>query len=163
MASNVYECMFILDANRYARDPGGVSGRIPQMVEQFSGEMLASRLWNEQKLAFTINGHRKGAYWLSYFRMEASKVAAFNRQCQLNEDVLRSLTLKVDPRLVDALVAHARGEPLPGPAVGEPAEAAPATEAAPAAADAAPATGEKPAETGEAAPAEAAATDTPAS
>ena len=38
MASNVYECMFILDANRYARDPGRVSGRIPQMVEEFSIE-----------------------------------------------------------------------------------------------------------------------------
>ena len=122
MASNVYECMFILDANRYARDPGGVSGRIPQMVEEFSGEMLASRLWNEQKLAFSINGHRKGAYWLSYFRMEASKVAGFNRACRLNEDVLRSLTLKVDPRLVDALVAHARGEPLTAPVEEQPVE-----------------------------------------
>jgi small subunit ribosomal protein S6 len=108
--------MFILDSNRYARDPGGVSGRIPQMVEDFNGEMLANRLWNEQKLAFPINGHRKGTYWLTYFRMDSSKVADFNRACQLNEDVLRNLTLKVDPRLVDTLVAHARGEPLPKPA-----------------------------------------------
>ena len=105
--------MFILDSNRYARDPGGVSARIPQMVEEFSGEVLASRLWNEQKLAFPINGHRKGAYWLSYSRMESSKVAGFNRACRLNEDVVRNLTLKVDPRLVEALVSHARGERLP--------------------------------------------------
>jgi small subunit ribosomal protein S6 len=113
--------MFILDSNRYARDPGGVSGRIPQMVEEFNGEMLANRLWNEQKLAFPINGHRKGTYWLSYFRMDSRKVADFNRACQLNEDVLRNLTLKVDPRLVDTLVAHARGEPLPTPAAEQPA------------------------------------------
>ena len=139
--------MFILDANRYARDPGGVSGRIPQMVEEFSGEMLASRLWNEQKLAFPINGHRKGAYWLSYFRMESTKVAAFNRACQLNEDVLRNLTLKIDPRLVDALVSHARGEPLPAPVEEQPAE----TTETPAAEENA----EKPAETGEAQPADA--------
>ena len=110
MAHNVYECMFILDSNSYARDPSGVSGRIPKMVVQFGGEVLASRLWNEQRLAYPIKGHRKGTYWLSYFRMDSTKLAAFRRACQLNEDIIRSLMLKVDPRLVDALVAHARGE-----------------------------------------------------
>ena len=110
LAHNVYECMFILDSNNYARDPSGVSGRIPKMVVQFGGEVLASRLWNEQRLAYPIKGHRKGTYWLSYFRMDSTKLAAFRRACQLNEDIIRSLMLKVDPRLVDALVAHARGE-----------------------------------------------------
>ena len=117
MASNVYECMFILDSNRYARDPGGVAAQIPLMVESCGGEMLASRLWNEQRLAYPIHGHRKGAYWLSYFRMDTDKVVEFNRACQLNENVLRNLTLKVEPRLVDTLVAHARGEAPPRPKV----------------------------------------------
>lgn len=112
MARNVYECMFIFDPNTYARDPGGVSGRIPRMVEDCDGEMLASRLWNEQKLAYPIRGRRKGTYWLSYFRMDANKVVDFNRACRLNDSILRNLTLKVEPRLADALVAHARGEPL---------------------------------------------------
>lgn len=102
--------MFILDANRYARDPNNVAGTIPQMVEKCGGEMLASRLYNEQKLAYPINGQRKGAYWLSYFRMESTSVAKFNRECKLNNFVLRNLTLKIDPRLVDALVSHASGE-----------------------------------------------------
>ncbi len=51
MAQNVYECLFILDPNRYARDPNGVSAAIPEMVEKFDGEVLANRLWNEQRLA----------------------------------------------------------------------------------------------------------------
>jgi small subunit ribosomal protein S6 len=110
LAQNVYECMFILDSNRYARDPGGVSGTIPQMVEKLDGEILANRLWNEQKLAYPINGQRKGTYWLTYFRMDSQKLVAFNRACQLNEHILRHLTLKVEPRLVEALVAHASGQ-----------------------------------------------------
>jgi small subunit ribosomal protein S6 len=102
--------MFILDANRYARDPGGVSAQIPKMVEDCGGTLLASRLWNEQKLAYPIEGHRKGTYWLTYFRMPSDQVVKFNRTCQLNDNVLRNLTLKVEPRLVDVLVSHARGE-----------------------------------------------------
>ena len=118
MAEKVYECMFILDSNRYARDPSGVSGKIPEMIEKQGGEVLASRLWNEQKLAFPVDGHRKGTYWLTYFRMDSNKLSTFNRECQLNEAILRNLTLKVDPRLVDALVGHALGK------TPEPAEAA---------------------------------------
>ncbi len=129
MAQNVYECMFILDANRYARDPNNVAGTIPQMVEKCGGEMLASRLYNEQKLAYPINGQRKGAYWLSYFRMEGESVAKFNRECQLNNFVLRNLTLKIDSRLVDALVSHASGETKPA-AEGDSSAAAESTDAA---------------------------------
>ena len=110
MAQNVYECLFILDPNRYARDPNGVSNTIPEMVEKCGGELLASRLYNEQKLAYPIKGHRKGTYWLTYFRMDPSKMVKFNRACQLNETILRHLAIKLDPRLVDPMVAVAKGE-----------------------------------------------------
>lgn len=114
MAQNFYECMFIFDPNLYARDPNGVSAKVPKMVETCGGEILVSRLWNEQKLAYPIKGHRKGTYWLSFFKMDASKVASFRRACQLNEDILRNLIVKIDPRLIEALVEHAKGnKPLP--------------------------------------------------
>lgn len=113
MARNVYECLFILDSNRYARDPGGVSGSIPEMVEAVEGTILANRLWNEQRLAYPIDGHQKGTYWLTYFEMESTRLPEFNRACQLNEAVVRKMVLRIDPRLVEPMVAHARGEAMP--------------------------------------------------
>ena len=107
--SNVYETLFILDSNKYARDPAGVAGSIPAIVEKLGGEILVHRLWNEQKLAYPINGQRKGTYWLTYFRLDSQKLVEFDRQCHLNENILRNLTLTVEPRLVDVLVAHASG------------------------------------------------------
>jgi small subunit ribosomal protein S6 len=101
--------LFLLDSNRYARDPGGIAGQINEIIEKFGGELLASRLWSEQKLAYEVDGHRKGTYWLAYFRLDSERQTEFNRACQLNENILRQLTLKVDERLVDALVAHATG------------------------------------------------------
>lgn len=124
MAQHVYECLFILDANRYARDPNGVSGAIPEMIAKLEGEILANRLWNEQRLAYPINGQRKGTYWLTYFRLDSTQLAAFNRACQLNDNILRNLTLKVDPRLADTLVAHAKGEVTPESSDSTPAPAA---------------------------------------
>ena len=122
MAQNVYECLFILDANRYARDPNKVAGAIPGMVEKLEGEVLVNRLWNEQRLAYPINGQRKGTYWLTYFRLESTRLAEFSRACRLNDNILRNLTLKVDPRLVDTLVAHAKGETKPDADADESAE-----------------------------------------
>jgi small subunit ribosomal protein S6 len=99
--------MFIFDSNRFARDPGGVSGVVASLVQKLGGEVLAARLWEERRLAYPINGQRKGTYWLSYFRLESRQLSEFNRECRLNESILRSLVLKVDDRIVDALVGHA--------------------------------------------------------
>lgn len=124
MAVNVYEGMFILDSNRYSRDQTGVSGQIGEMLGKLGGEVLASRLWEERRLAYPINGHRKGTYWLTYFKLDSGQLTQLNRQCQLSESIVRSLFLKVDPRIVDVLVSHA----LAGPAsLRRPAEPAPAT------------------------------------
>ena len=125
MAENVYEGLFILDSNRYARDPGGVSGQIAALVQKYDGKILVSRLWEERRLAYAIAGQRKGAYWLAYFRLDSSHIDALRRDCHLNESILRELLLKVDSRIVDALVSHAtstvtdanKPKPRPEPAV----------------------------------------------
>ena len=126
MAENVYECMFIFNDNAYARNPAGAATAVEELVTSNGGEILASRLWNEQKLAYPIKGHRKGAYWLSYFRIDSSQLVKFNRSCQLNDSILRHLAIKLDPRLVEPMVAVAKGE---APAAEAPAEASTDAEA----------------------------------
>lgn len=105
----VYEGLFLFDSNRYARDPSGVPASVNDAITAAGGEMLASRLWSEQKLAYPINGHRKGTYWLTYFRIDPLKLSGLNRTFQLNDGILRNLVLVVDPRLEEPLVSHANG------------------------------------------------------
>jgi small subunit ribosomal protein S6 len=112
LAANVYEGMFILDSNRFGRDHEAVSAQIPAMIEKLGGEMLVSRLWEERRLAYPINGQRKGTYWLTYFRIDSLKLVDLRRQCQITDNILRVLFLKVEPRIVDALVEHARSAPV---------------------------------------------------
>ena len=107
MAEHVYEGMFILDSNRYARDPAGVANQIPEIIQQAGGKMLASRLWEERRLAYPIKGHKRGTYWLTYFSVNADQVTQITRQSQLNESVIRFLFLKIDPRISEALVTYA--------------------------------------------------------
>lgn len=101
--------MFILDANRYARDPDGVAAIVNDLIAETGAEMLVSRLWEERKLAYPIKGQRKGVYWLTYFRAEGEKIAPLTRQCEINDTILRQLFIKLDEKLVDAIVEHASG------------------------------------------------------
>ena len=157
MAERVYEGMYLFDANRYSRDSNAVTGRLNEMIEKCGGEVLVGRLWAEQKLAYPVNGQRKGAYWLTYFKMDGARMKELTRAAQLNNDVMRDMVLAVEPRLVDALVSHAKsgGKPAaeakpaakeaptkPAAAQGKPAAEAAEAEAKPAAE----AEGDKPAE-----------------
>jgi len=108
LPATIYECLFILDSNRYARDNAAASGHVNGLIEKSGGEVLVSRLWNEQKLAFPINGHRKGTYWLAYFKMEGPKLTEFKRSCELSETIIRSMVIKPPAKLADVLVEHAR-------------------------------------------------------
>ncbi len=127
MPANVYEGMFILDSNRFGRDPEAVSGQIPKVIQEAGGEVLVSRLWEERRLAYSIKGHRKGTYWLTYFRLGAGALSAVKHRFQLSESILRSLFVKVDPRIVDTLVQHALAGPAALAAQHQAAEARAAT------------------------------------
>ena len=108
MADNVYEGMFILDTNQYGRDPDGVSRQLSTAIEEAGGEILVSRFWEERRLAYPINGQRKGAYWLTYFRVDSRRLSEIKSKNQLNGNIIRALYLKVDSRIVETLVAHAK-------------------------------------------------------
>ena len=112
MADNtaVYEGLFILDSNRFARDHEAVSREAESLVESIGGEILVSRLWEERRLAFPIKGQRKGAYWLMYFRCPTLRLTELTRQLEINDVVLRHLFVRLPQALVEPILAHAKGE-----------------------------------------------------
>jgi len=133
LARLIYEGMFLFDSNRYSRDPAAAAAQLEDAVKNHGGEMLASRLWDERRLAYPIKGQRRGTYYLTYFRLDGEQVSGLNRTCQLNDNLLRHMFVKVPQQIAEQLVSVARGEapepePEPQPAATPPAE--PATAAA---------------------------------
>ena len=64
-------------------------------------------------------------YWLTYFRMPGGDgLTNLERQCEISDEILRNLVLRVDDRIADALVQHALSS-------GEAPRKAPAPAAAP--------------------------------
>jgi small subunit ribosomal protein S6 len=110
MPANVYECMFLLDPNKVAGDVPSAAKQLHGLLERNNAEVLASRPWDERRLAYPIKGHKKGLYYLTYFRTEGKNLLNLERDLALNEMVLRYLVLHVDPKLVDIMLQLARDE-----------------------------------------------------
>ncbi|MGI9429537.1 MAG: 30S ribosomal protein S6 [Bythopirellula sp.] len=105
----VYEGLFLLDANRLARDREGLPRDLNGLIEAAEGEIEVSRLWEERRLAYPIKGQRKGAYWITYFRLPTGKVTELTRSCELQEGILRQLFVRLPDSLVEPILDHAKG------------------------------------------------------
>lgn len=128
MTENLYEGMFLLDSGRFASDPDGMSQSVVDILEKSGATVVAHRPWQDGKLAYEVEGRRRGLHYLTYFRMDTSRVKDLERACKLSDMVLRHMVIRQDPKLFDAMVAALTGHDY----VGEGGEK-PATAAAPAA------------------------------
>ncbi len=107
MARNVYEGMFLLDSGKVSGDWNNAQKLVHGILERHQAEVIASRPWDERRLAYSIKSHKKGMYYLTYFRAEGPSLAKIELDCRINESILRQLVLKVHPKLADQLVAQA--------------------------------------------------------
>jgi small subunit ribosomal protein S6 len=102
--------MFLLDTNKVSGDVNAAAKQLHGIFERNQAEVLASRPWDERRLAYPIKNHKKGLYYLTYFRTEGKNLINLERDVALNEMILRSLVLHVDPKMVDTMLALARDE-----------------------------------------------------
>ena len=100
----MYEGMFVVDSNRYAADPEATQQAVLGMLERVGANVVASRPWQEGKLCYPIEGHRKGLYYLACFKMDGANMTELTRLSKLNETVLRQLVIRHPKVIFDAMV-----------------------------------------------------------
>ena len=110
MAANVYECMFLLDTNKVSGDVQNAAKQLQGILERNHAQILASRPWDERRLAYPIGKHKKVLYYLAYFNAEGKDLAPLKRDFGLNEMILRMMVLKIDPKLETVMLDLARDE-----------------------------------------------------
>ena len=107
MAVNTYEGMFLLDSSKVAVSWDAAVQNVHDILAKHNSEIVASRQWDERRLAYSVDGHKKGTYLLTYFRADGSNMKEISADCRLNDVILRELILKVHPKLIDHLVTQA--------------------------------------------------------
>jgi small subunit ribosomal protein S6 len=110
MPANVYECMFILDTTKVAGDIATADKQLRTILEKHGAEVLVSRPWDERRLSYPIRNQKKGLYYITYFSSEGKNITPIERDCAITEMILRMMVIKIDPKLVDTMLALAKGE-----------------------------------------------------
>jgi len=107
LSVNTYEGMFLLDSAKAAAAWDDTVNHVHGILTKHGSEIVASRQWDERRLAYPIEGHKKGTYLLTYFRAEGASLKEIVADCHLSEVILRELILKVHPKLEENLVNQA--------------------------------------------------------
>jgi small subunit ribosomal protein S6 len=110
MPANVYECMFLLDTTKVAGDLQAADKQLRGLLERHNAEVLISRPWDERRLTYPVKKQKKGLYYLTYFSAEGKSLAGIDRDCKLNEMIMRQLVIRIEPKLVDTMLSLAKGE-----------------------------------------------------
>ncbi|MCA8986947.1 MAG: 30S ribosomal protein S6 [Planctomycetaceae bacterium] len=103
MAVRSYEIMFLLDSGKYATDPDGVTKEVHAILEKIGAEVISARPWMDGKLAYPIEGHRKGLHYLAFVKADSNNVQQLQRLCKLSSVVLRYLCLVPPAPLFDIM------------------------------------------------------------
>jgi len=107
LPANLYEAMFLLDSAKAATAWDDTVKHVHDILVKHHSEIVASRQWDERRLAYPITGHKKGTYLLTYFRTEGGNLDEIVADCLLSDVIIRELVLKVHPKLADHLVNQA--------------------------------------------------------
>jgi small subunit ribosomal protein S6 len=107
LAVNTYEGMFLLDSTKVAVSWDESVKHVHDILSKHQSEIVASRQWDERRLAYPVNGHKKGTYLLTYFKADGTHLKEIVADCHLSDVIVRELILKVHPKLVDHLVTQA--------------------------------------------------------
>ena len=106
MAVNTYEGMFLLDSTKVAVSWDESVKHVHDILTKHHSEIVASRQWDERRLAYPVEGHKKGTYLLTYFKANGPDLKEIVADCHLSDLILRELILKVHPKLADHLVTQ---------------------------------------------------------
>lgn len=91
-----YESTFITRQDLSPQDVDKITEYFTKVVSEHAGKVVKSEYWGLRSLAYKIKKNRKGHYVLLYVDAPADAVNELERQFKLHEDVVRSLTIRVD-------------------------------------------------------------------
>ena len=87
-----YETMFILNPTLSLEETKGLAEKFKAIIET-AGKIEKVDEWGKRRLAYEIEDHKDGYYFLINFQAEQTMLTELERSYKLTEGVLRHLTI----------------------------------------------------------------------
>jgi len=93
---NLYEGMYVISATLSDDARGKALDKIQSGITSRAGEIVKIHDQGRRRLAYEIDGHREGHYYIVYFKAPTSAISELWQDYHLNEDLVRFITLAVE-------------------------------------------------------------------
>ena len=106
----LYEHVFLARQDLAQAQVDALAENATKIVEDNGGKVVKTETWGLRNIAYRIAKNRKAHYVALDFEAPANVVAELERQTQINEDVIRYMTIKVDAHEAGPSVMMRRGD-----------------------------------------------------
>lgn len=93
---NLYEGMYIISATLSNEARAKAFDKIQNGITSRGGEVLKVHQQGRRRLAYEVDGHREGYYFVVYFNCDTPAISDLWQEYHLNEDLIRFITLRTD-------------------------------------------------------------------
>ena len=90
-----YEGLFLFPQTA-ASDLQSAVDHLKEILARAEVKIISLRKWDERRLAFEIKRNRRGLFFLVYFEAAPNALAHIERDCNLSEQVLRSMVIRAE-------------------------------------------------------------------
>lgn len=125
-ARKIYETTVVINASLDDAQTDAVIGRVQDTITKNGGAINAINKWGRKRLAYPINKKTNGFYVNIEFTAPGTLLALLERSYQLDEMILRYLTIALDSKALKAraaapvIVPQMAEQPAAPPAAREP-------------------------------------------
>ena len=106
----LYEHVFLARQDLAQAQVDALAENATKIIEDNGGKVVKTETWGLRSLAYRIQKNRKAHYVMLDVDAPAPVVAELERQTQINEDVVRYMTIKVDAHETGPSVMMRRGD-----------------------------------------------------
>ena len=94
-----YELTYVISGVVQQNQVDDIVRKVNHLIEDNEGDVIEVDEWGNQRLAYEIDRKRSGYYVNMYFKAPGTLIERIERELEINDDVLRYLTLRMDAKM----------------------------------------------------------------
>ena len=107
----LYEGMFLFPQSATANLQEAID-HLKEILAKCETTIISFSKWDERRLAYEVDGNKRGVYFLVFFNAPTSKMSELERRCNQSEQVIRMMVTRAEHLPEETIKANEGAEAL---------------------------------------------------
>lgn len=107
----LYEGMFLFPQSATANLQAAID-HLKEVLEKCDVSIINFSKWDDRRLAYEIEGNKRGVYFLVYFNAPTKMIADLERRCNQSEEIMRMMVTRAENLPTEIIEANEGAQAL---------------------------------------------------